>query len=65
MTAAAETVAVRHTGPGALSRTWASVRHHLLTVYAALALGYLFLPIGVVVLIFARILGTERLTVAA
>jgi spermidine/putrescine transport system permease protein len=50
VTAAAETVAVRHTGPGALSRTWASVRHHLLTVYAALALGYLFLPIGVVVL---------------
>jgi spermidine/putrescine transport system permease protein len=50
VTAAAETVAVRHTGPGALSRTWAFVRHHLLTVYAALALGYLFLPIGVVVL---------------
>ena len=50
MTAAAETVAVHHAGPGAFSRAWAFVRRHVLTVYAALALGYLFLPIGVVVL---------------
>jgi spermidine/putrescine transport system permease protein len=50
VTAAAETVAVRRSGPGALARTWAFVRRHTLTVYAALALGYLFLPIGVVVL---------------
>ena len=50
MTAAAETVAVRRSGPGTLARAWAFVRRHTLTVYAALALGYLFLPIGVVVL---------------
>jgi spermidine/putrescine transport system permease protein len=50
VTAAAETVAVRHARPGAAARAWAFVRRHTLTVYAALALGYLFLPIGVVVL---------------
>jgi spermidine/putrescine transport system permease protein len=50
VTAAAETVAVRHSGPSALARAWAFVRRHVLTLYAALALGYLFLPIGVVVL---------------
>jgi spermidine/putrescine transport system permease protein len=50
VTAAAETVAVRRSGPGALARAWGFVRRHTLTVYAALALGYLFLPIGVVVL---------------
>jgi spermidine/putrescine transport system permease protein len=33
-----------------LARAWAFVRHHVLTVYAALALAYLFLPIGVVIL---------------
>ncbi len=33
-----------------LPRAWAFVRRHLLTVYAALALLYLMLPIGVVVL---------------
>lgn len=31
------------------SRAWAWVRRHVLTAYAILALGYLFLPIGVVV----------------
>jgi spermidine/putrescine transport system permease protein len=50
VTAAAERVAVRRSRPGTLSRAWAFVRRHTLTVYAALALGYLFLPIGVVVL---------------
>jgi spermidine/putrescine transport system permease protein len=50
VTAAAETVAFRHARPSAARRAWAFVRRHTLTVYAALALGYLFLPIGVVVL---------------
>jgi spermidine/putrescine transport system permease protein len=31
------------------SRMWALVRHHVLTVYGLLALGYLMLPIGVVI----------------
>jgi spermidine/putrescine transport system permease protein len=35
--------------PGAASRTWAFVRRHTLTVYALLALGYLLLPIAVVI----------------
>ena len=34
----------------ALPRAWAFVRRHALTVYAALALAYLLLPIAVVVL---------------
>ncbi len=32
-----------------LSRTWAFVRHHVLTAYAILAFAYLMLPIGVVI----------------
>jgi spermidine/putrescine transport system permease protein len=32
-----------------LSRTWAFVRHHALTVYAVLAFAYLMLPIGIVI----------------
>jgi spermidine/putrescine transport system permease protein len=34
----------------ALSRAWAAVRHHTLTVYAILAFAYLMLPIAVVIL---------------
>jgi spermidine/putrescine transport system permease protein len=33
----------------ALARSWAWVRRHLLSVYAALALAYLFLPIAIVI----------------
>ena len=40
MTAAAETVSIRQAGPGALSRAWAFVRHHVLTVYAAILLSH-------------------------
>ena len=47
MTAVAEQL--RPAGAGVLSRFVASVRRHLLTVYAVLALGYLFLPIAVVI----------------
>jgi spermidine/putrescine transport system permease protein len=36
--------------PHALARAWAFVRRHLLAVYAALALGYILLPIAVVIL---------------
>jgi spermidine/putrescine transport system permease protein len=50
VTTAAETVALRRGGPGALARAWAFVRRHTLTLYAVLALAYLFLPIAVVVL---------------
>jgi spermidine/putrescine transport system permease protein len=35
---------------GGRTRAWAFVRHHALTVYAVLALLYLMLPIGVVIL---------------
>ncbi len=34
---------------GAASRTWAFVKHHVLTVYALLAFAYLMLPIGIVI----------------
>ena len=49
MSAAAETMA-RRTRPGFAARTWAFVKHHALTVYALLAVGYLMLPIAVVIL---------------
>jgi spermidine/putrescine transport system permease protein len=41
--------AVSRPRPSALSRSWAVVRSHLLTVYALLAFGYLLLPIAVVI----------------
>jgi spermidine/putrescine transport system permease protein len=50
MTATAETLPVRRPGPGALARMWAGMRRHVLTVYAVLVLGYLFLPISIVIL---------------
>jgi spermidine/putrescine transport system permease protein len=50
MTATAETLPVRRPGPGALARVWAGMRRHVLTVYAVLVLGYLFLPISIVIL---------------
>jgi spermidine/putrescine transport system permease protein len=45
------TAAVTQPAPRAsgLSRAWAFVRHHVLTVYAILAFVYLMLPIGVVI----------------
>jgi spermidine/putrescine transport system permease protein len=49
MTTAAETMAPR-TRPGFAARTWAFVKHHALTAYALLAVGYLMLPIAVVIL---------------
>jgi spermidine/putrescine transport system permease protein len=48
MTTAAVTVAPPRRR--VLARAWAFTRRHLLTVYAALALAYLFLPIAVVIL---------------
>jgi spermidine/putrescine transport system permease protein len=39
----------RGTGIGIGTRAWRFVRRHVLSLYAVLALGYLFLPIGVVV----------------
>jgi spermidine/putrescine transport system permease protein len=48
MSVAAERVVRPH--PGAPSRVWASLRHHALTLFAVLALGYLLVPIAVVVL---------------
>ncbi|MFN8185885.1 MAG: ABC transporter permease [Gaiellales bacterium] len=35
--------------PTGRARTWAFVKHHLLNVYGLLALGYLVLPVGVVI----------------
>ena len=49
MTTAAETMAPR-TRPGFAARAWAFVKHHALTVYALLVVGYLMLPIAVVIL---------------
>jgi spermidine/putrescine transport system permease protein len=49
MTAATETVSARpRIGVG--TRTWSFVKRHALTVYALLAVGYLMLPIAVVIL---------------
>ena len=49
MTTATETVSVRpRVGAGA--RVWSFVKRHALTVYALLAVGYLMLPIAVVIL---------------
>jgi spermidine/putrescine transport system permease protein len=49
MTTVAETMAPR-ARPGAAARTWAFVKRHALTVYALLVVGYLMLPIAVVIL---------------
>jgi len=50
MTAQAQAATIRRgTGIGVGTRVSRFVRRHVLSVYAALALGYLFLPIGVVV----------------
>jgi spermidine/putrescine transport system permease protein len=49
MTAATETVSVRPRH-GAGTRIWSLVKQHALTVYALLAVGYLMLPIAVVIL---------------
>jgi spermidine/putrescine transport system permease protein len=48
MTVSAEAVPARR--ESVLSRAWAAVRHHTLTVYALLAFAYLLLPIAIVVL---------------
>jgi spermidine/putrescine transport system permease protein len=48
MTVAAETVA--RPRPRPRSRLWAGMRRHVLTLFAALALAYLLIPIAVVVL---------------
>jgi spermidine/putrescine transport system permease protein len=42
-------VAARVPRESVASRAWAFVRHHVLTVYAVLAFGYLMLPIGIVI----------------
>ena len=42
-------VELRPGRPSALAKTWALVRHHLLTVYSILFFAYLLLPIAVVV----------------
>ena len=49
MTTAAETIAPR-AAPGLGARVWRSVKRHALTAYALLAVGYLMLPIAVVIL---------------
>ena len=49
MTTAAETLAPR-VRPGLAMRTWAFVKRHALTVYALLVIGYLILPIAVVIM---------------
>ena len=49
MSASPEPVLIRRPKPGVAARAWAFVRHHALNVYGVLALGYLMLPIGVVV----------------
>jgi spermidine/putrescine transport system permease protein len=49
MTATAEALPLAPRHEPWLGRTWAWVRHHLLSAYAGLALLYLFLPIGVVI----------------
>ena len=49
MTTVAQTVPPR-TRPGATVRSWRFVKRHALTVYAVAAVGYLMLPIAVVIL---------------
>jgi len=49
MTTAAERLETRPR-PGVASRAWRFARHHTLTVYALLVVGYLMLPIAVVIL---------------
>ena len=43
------TMAERRPRENALARSWALVKHHVLTVYSLLAFVYLMLPIGVVI----------------
>ena len=50
MTTAAETLPAPRARPRPLARAWAFARHHTLTLYALLALAYLLVPIGVVIL---------------
>jgi spermidine/putrescine transport system permease protein len=49
MTTAVETVAARRHRPSVLSRAWALVRRHTLTLFAVLAFAFLLAPIVVVV----------------
>jgi spermidine/putrescine transport system permease protein len=49
MSTVAEAPVLAPSRGGMLRRTWAFVRYHVLTVYGALALGYLMLPIFVVI----------------
>jgi spermidine/putrescine transport system permease protein len=49
LSAAAESLSLSRQR-GVLSRAWAAVKRHTLTVYALLAFGYLLLPIAVVIL---------------
>jgi spermidine/putrescine transport system permease protein len=49
MSVAAEPTLVRRAPPGALARAWAFAKHHVLNVYGVLALGYLMLPIFIVI----------------
>jgi spermidine/putrescine transport system permease protein len=49
VTTAVETVAAPRHRPSVLSRAWALVRRHTLTLFAVLAFAYLLLPIVVVV----------------
>jgi spermidine/putrescine transport system permease protein len=50
MTTAAETLAPPTSRLGLGARTWRFAKHHALTVYAVAAVGYLMLPIAVVIL---------------
>jgi spermidine/putrescine transport system permease protein len=50
VTTAVETVGARHHRHSALTRAWAFVRRHTLTLFAFLALFYLLVPIAVVVI---------------
>ncbi len=43
-------VEIPRTGPGRVARVWSRAKRHALTVYAFLAVGYLLLPIAVVIL---------------
>jgi spermidine/putrescine transport system permease protein len=49
MTTVEATLPARRSGPSALARVWAFVKHHVLTVYSLLFFAYLMLPIGVVI----------------
>jgi len=49
MSTIVEPTLIRRAPPSALARAWAFARHHALNVYGFLALGYLMLPIAIVV----------------